>query len=540
MAVVAAQASAWAPLRRPLFRAIWLASLASNVGTWMQNVGAAWLMTSIAPTPLFVSLVQATSNLPFFLLALPAGALADVLDRRRLMLAAQAWLFASAALLGALTLGGVAGPGTLLAFTFAIGVGSAFTAPAFAAIVPELVGREEIEAAVSLNGISMNLARAAGPALGGLVVSWAGAGATFALNALSFLAVIAAIAPWQRPPREGRLPPEDLLGAMRAGIRYLRHNPELQTIMVRTGSFVLPASAVWALLPLYARQELALGPGGYGALLGCFGVGAVAAGLLLPVARRGLGIERLATGSALVFAAANAALGPARLLAPASAALGATGAALFFAGGTWLALLSTLNAAAQIAIPAWVRARAMAVYMLVLFGALALGSVLFGALAAAVGVTRSFEIAGAAIALARLATFRRRLVEGPRPDFTPAPRWPAPEIVAAVDAGRGPVLVTLEYRIDPSDAEPFARAMRAVGEIRLRDGALRWGLWTDAAQPSRYLESFVVESWAEHLRQHGRATAADRALQAQATAYHRGAEPPRATHFIHERMPEPL
>jgi len=537
MAATDAPPSAWAPLRRPLFRTIWIASIASNVGTWMQNVGAAWLMTSLAPTPLFVSLVQAASNLPFFLLALPAGALADVVDRRRLMLAAQAWLFASAALLGALTLGGVAGPGTLLACTFAIGVGSAFTAPAFAAIVPELVAHEEIESAVSLNGISMNLARAAGPALGGLVVGWAGAGATFVLNALSFLAVIAAVAAWQRAPREGRLPPEDLLGAMRTGIRYVRHNPELQTIMMRTGSFVLPASAVWALLPLYARQELGLGPSGYGLLLGSFGVGAVIAGVLLPSARRRLGIERLATASALVFAVANAALGPARQLSF-GPAMAAACIALLFAGGMWLGLLSTLNAAAQIAIPAWVRARAMAVYMLVLFGALALGSSLFGALAGAVGVPRSFEVAGAAIALARLATWRRRLVDGPRPDFTPAPRWPAPEIVAAVDVGRGPVLVTVEYQIDPSHAEPFARAMREVSEIRLRDGALRWGLWTDAAQPERYLESFVVESWAEHLRQHGRATAADRAVQARATAYHRGAAPPRATHFIHEQMPE--
>ena len=530
--------AAWAPLRRPLFRAIWIATLASNIGTWMQNVGAAWLMTSLAPTPLSVSLVQAASNLPFFLLALPAGALADVIDRRRLMLAAQSWLFAAAAGLGALTLFGMAGPGTLLGFTFAIGVGSALSAPALAAIVPELVSHTEIEFAVSLNGISMNLARAVGPALGGWVVGWAGAGATFALNALSFLAVIAAIAPWQRPPRDGRLPPEDLLGAIRAGLRYVRHNPELQTIMLRTGSFALPASAVWALLPLYARQQMALGPSGYGALLACFGVGAVAAGLLLPTLRRLLGIERLATVSALVFAAANASLGAVRVLPPRPEGLLVAGAALLVAGAAWLALLTTLNAAAQIAIPSWVRARAMAVYMLVLFGALALGSALFGALAAAVGVTRSFEIAGAAIALSRLATFGRRLEEGPRPDFTPAPRWPAPEIVAAVDAGRGPVLVTIEYEIDPGDAEPFARAMRALSEVRLRDGALRWGLWTDAARPGRYLESFVVESWAEHLRQHGRATAADRALQERARAYHRGAEPPRATHFVHERMPE--
>jgi MFS family permease len=533
----AAAPSAWTPLRRALFRSIWIASLASNVGTWMQNVGAAWLMTSLAPTPLFVSLVQAASNLPFFLLALPAGALADVFDRRRIVLAAQLWLFASAAALGALALAGAVDPAALLWLTFAIGAGSAVTAPAFAAIVPELVSHDEIAPAVSLNGISMNLARAVGPALGGLVVGASGAGATFLLNAASFLAVFAALKRWKRPPREGPLPPEDLLGAMRAGLRYVRHSAMLRTVIARTGAFVLPASVLWALLPLYAKAELGLGAAGYGLLLGCFGVGAVLAGVLLPAARGKLGVERLATGAALAFAIASAGLGAIPDLAPPAAVIAAACAALFLAGGAWLSLLSTLSAAAQVAVPSWVRARASAAYLLVLFGALAAGSALFGALASGFGVPHSFEIAAVAIAVGRVATGRRRLEDGDGPDLTPAPRWPDPELVAAVEAQRGPVLVTVEYEIDPADAEPFARAMRALREIRLRDGALRWGLWADAAQPGRHLESFVVESWVEHLRQHERATAADRALQALAIAYHRGAGPPRVTHFVHERMP---
>lgn len=520
----------WSPLARPAFRAIWLASLASNLGTWMQNVGAAWLMTSLAPEPFYVSLVQAASNLPLFLLALPAGALADVLDRRRLMLAALVWLALASGGLGALALTGELGPGTLLALTASIAVGGAFLAPAFQASVAELVPKQELPAAVSLNGIAMNVGRAAGPALGGVVVAAAGAGATFVINAASFVAVFVAVARWRRTPREGRLPPEDFFGAMRAGVRFVRHSAALQTVLWRTGAFVLPASAIWALLPLHARAGLGLDAAGYGALLGAFGVGAVLAGLFASNLRERLGAEGLATLSAFAFATGSALLG----LVP---SVVAAGAGLFIAGGAWLSVLTTFNAAAQLVIPPWVRARAIATYLIVMFGGLALGSALWGALAEAIGVGPALVAAGGCVALARLLTWRLRLGEGAGPDLSPAPQWPEPDLVGAIDGDRGPVLVTIEYEIDPVDAEAFARAMRALGEIRLRDGALRWGIWADTARAGRYLESFVVESWIEHLRQHERITAADRAVQSIATAFHRGTEPPRVTHFVHESIP---
>jgi len=526
---IAANGTAWTPLRHAVFRSIWIASLVSNLGTWMQNVGAAWLMTSLAPSPVFVSLVQAASNLPLFLLALPAGALADVVDRRRLMLVALVWLCIAAALLGALDLAGRVTPGALLGCTFALGVGGAFLAPAFQAVVPELVPHDEIAPAVSLNGISMNLGRAAGPALGGVVVAAFGAGATFLLNAASFVAVAIAVARWRSAPRDARLPPEDLIGAMRAGIRYVRYSAPLRIVLWRTLSFVLPASALWALLPLLARDSLALGAGGYGALLGCFGVGAVIAGVLMTGVRARIGAGGIASWGALAFAVACAVLG----LVPMAPV---AGAALFVAGGAWLAVLTTYNASAQIVIPPWVRARALATYLIVLFGGLAVGSALFGALAEEIGVPHALIAAGAAVALGHLATLRRRLPEGEGPDLTPAPRWDS-ELVHAVAADRGPVLVTVEYDIAPDEAEEFARAMRSLGEIRLRDGALRWGIWADSARPGRYLESFVLESWLAHLRQHERVTAADRAVQAIARAFHRGDEPPRVTHFVHEQIP---
>lgn len=526
-----AAAGPWSPLRLAVFRSLWIAGLASNVGTWMQNVGAAWLMTTLAPTPFWVSLVQAASSLPFFLLAIPAGALADVVDRRRLLLAAQAWLAVSAAALAALALIGAIGPAGLLALTFSIGVGSTFVAPAFLALIPELVPREEIPEAVSLNGISMNLARAAGPAAGGLVVAAAGAGAAFGANALSYLGVIGVLARWRRAPAETRLPPEDLIGAMRAGLRYVRHSAPLRLVLTRVAVFVLPASAVWALLPLYAREQLALGPAGYGGLLAFFGAGAVAAGVGLPRLRARVGPQRVTTLSALGFAAAMLLLG---IVPPLPVAAGA----LALAGAGWLALLTTLSAAAQLVLPAWVRARGLSVYLLVLMGGLALGSAAWGLGAESIGVPAAFELAGAAVALSRLFVWRLRLPAGDAPDLTPAARWPDPQLGVAVAADRGPVLVTVEYQVEAGDAEPFAAAMRALGEIRLRDGALRWGLWGDAARPGHYLESFVIESWLEHLRQHERMTAADREVQAIAQRFHRGGAAPRVTHYVHERIPK--
>jgi MFS family permease len=524
-------ANPWAPFQRPMFRALWTASLASNLGTWIQNVGAAWLMTSLAPEPLIVSLVQVASSLPFFLLAIPAGALADVVDRRRLTLWALGWLTAVTALLAGLAFADLSGPGALLTFTFAIGVGSALLGPALAAIIPDLVPRNEIQSAVSLNGISMNVARAAGPAIGGLVVAAAGVGATFALNAASFLAVWVVLHRWRPAPLDRKLPPEDLLGAMRAGVRYVRHSPALHTVLARTGTFVLPASAVWALLPLYARDELGLGAAGYGVLLGFFGAGAVICGLFLPRLRSRFGVERVVTAAAFGFAGSQLALG--RFPSFAAAA-----ASLLVAGACWLSTFSTLTAVAQMSLPSWVRARGLATHMLVLFGGLAAGSAAWGAIAGAIGVPRSFELAALAIVFGRVVSWRRVLRDEAGPDLAPAPRWPDPEIVRTFAPDRGPALVTVEYQIDPADAEPFAHAMRALRSIRLRDGAIRWGLWDDVAQSGRFLESFVVESWLEHLRQHERITAADRAVQAIAHAFHRGSDPPRVRHFVRDPIPD--
>jgi MFS family permease len=519
--------SAWSPLRRPLFRALWIATVTSNVGTWMQNVGAVWLMTSLAPTPLFVALVQTATSLPVFLVGLPAGALADVVDRRRLLLFTQGWMLLAAAALGVLTLMGAVTPWVLLTLTFAIGLGSAMNSPAWQAITPELVPREELPAAVALGGVGFNLARAVGPALGGAVVAAAGAGAAFLVNAASYLGVMLVLFRWQPTLEASPLPAERVLGAVRTGLRYVRYAPALPAVLVRAGLFILCASALWALLPIVARNRLGLGAGGYGILLGCLGAGAVAGAVFLPGIRSRTTLDGLIAGATLIFAAVSAALA----YAPAFVLLCA---AMLAGGGAWMAVMSSLNVAAQTAAPAWVRARALGAYLLVFQGGFAAGSALWGGVAARFGEPTAL-IAAALGLVAGLAAGRRYPLAGEELDLTPSAHWAEPIVAREPEPEDGPVLVTVEYWIPPERAPEFVRAMRAVGRLRRRDGAMRWGLFYDVAQPRRFVETFLVESWAEHLRQHERVTAADQAVEERARAFHNGDAPPIVSHLVSAR-----
>jgi MFS family permease len=377
-----AQPSPWRPLRHPTFRSLWIATVASNVGTWLQSVGAAWLMTSLTSSAVMVALVQAATSLPMFLLSLPAGALADVVDRRKLLLFTQSWMTVAAAGLGILTFAGRTGPWTLLLFTTLLGLGAALNQPAWQAIVPELVPREELPPAITLGSIGFNIARAAGPALGGLIVAAAGAQANFLLNALSFLGVVVVLYRWERPEESSVLPAERFLGAMRTGVRFVRHSPEVLAVIVRGAVFVVCASSLWALLPVVARTELGRGPTGYGLLLTALGIGAVAGAMALPRLNRKGSTDLIVAVASLVFAGGILALGYVR-------SFWLLFAALLAAGGAWLSLLSSLNVAIQTLVPSWVRGRALSVYMLFIFGGLAGGSALWGAVAERAGVARS-------------------------------------------------------------------------------------------------------------------------------------------------------
>ncbi|HKY32877.1 MAG TPA: MFS transporter [Candidatus Polarisedimenticolia bacterium] len=517
--------SLWSPLRLPLYRSLWIAALASNMGTWIQDVGAGWLMTSLSPSPLMVGLVQAALTLPIFLFALPAGALADVVDRRLVLLWTQGLMAAAAAALAALSWAGTAGPWTLLSLTFALGVGMAFTAPAWQAIIPELVSPGDLVSALALNGAGINMARAVGPALGGALVSAVGPHAAFALNAVSFTGVLMVLARWRRPPRRAALPAERIVGAMAAGVRYVRHAPELRTVMLRSASFIFFGSALWALMPVVARFELGLAATGYGALLGCLGAGAVAGAWLLPRLRRSLGLDALAGWSTGLFGLVLALVAVVREPA-------AMGAVMVMAGGAWITLLTSFHMSAQAVLPSWVRGRGLAVYLLVFFGGMASGSAVWGAAAARSGVRPALLAASAGSLLALAVLAHRRLATGEGLDLAPSRHWPAPVLSAAAELERGPVLVTVAYEVAAQDEAEFIAAMLDLRRVRLRDGAVRWDLFEDQAVGGRFLETFLVESWAEHLRQHERLTVSDRGVEQRARSFHRGAAPPLVTHYL--------
>jgi MFS family permease/quinol monooxygenase YgiN len=518
--------SAFSPLRQPVFRALWVAAVISNIGMWMQAVGAAWLMTSLTTSPILVSLVQVSSTFPMFLLALPAGALADILDRRRLLLFTQMWMMFAAAVLAVLTVLGTTNEWILLLITFSLGIGAALNAPAWQAIILDVVPRSDLTAAVSLNSAGFNVARAVGPMLGGLVLAVAGAGAVFGINSLSYLGVVLVLFFWRRKSTKSTLPAERVYSAIRTGLRYVRHAPSLQVIFLRTASFVFFAGSVAALLPLIARFELGRGPTAYGVLLGFFGGGSVSGAILLPAFRRRVNTDELIMLATSLFSATLLILGLSRNYAVISGAM-------FLAGFSWLLLFSTFNASTQAVVPVWVRGRALSVYILIFFGGLSSGSFLWGAVAEATTVSTSIIIAAVGAMLGMLLSMRFKIGRAEELELEPAMDWPTPVLV---DAGEyeheGAVMVTVDYRIDPARRDEFIEAMIQIRRIRRRDGAMRWGLGRDTTDPQRYVEMYVVESWTEHLRQHERLTIADRAIFEKARSFHTGTEPPEVSHFL--------
>jgi MFS family permease len=510
--------SAWAPLRRPIFLWIWLAMLVSNIGGWIQDTTSGWVMTTLTPSPLVVSLVSAVDQLPVLVLVMVAGALADIVDRRKFIIFAQVWMLIAAALLALLTYRGTLDPTSLLLLTFVIGVGSALAMPALSATTPELVPMEELPAAIALTSIGMNVARAIGPALGGAIIARAGPAAAYLLNALSFIGVILVFLLWRRIPAPSALPAERFMGAMRAGFRYTRGSPEFRGVLLRALSFFLFATASWSLLPLIAKVELGGGPGTYGILLGAVGVGAIAAALVLPSVRRRVSRETQVFAATLLYGATMLALAWIRNEA-------ALVAVMLISGAAWITVLSALQVSAQTSVPAWVRARALSVYIMVFSGGMFVGSAFWGWIATQFGVPQALTAAAACAALAGLATARIDLKGKDPKDLVPSAHWPQPVVAEDLEQDRGPVMVTVEYRVDLDRRIAFLNAMRALGQIRRRDGAIFWDIFEDAAQPGRYLEVFFTESWLEHLREHERVSYDDRRVQEQIRAFHTGADP---------------
>jgi predicted MFS family arabinose efflux permease len=497
--------SAWAPLANPGFRALWVAGLVSNVGALMHEVGEGWLMTTLSRSPLHVALLQAADGIAMLLLALPAGTVADIVDRRRLAISTQLWLFFFTALMAAFTALGFMKPHLLIALAFAMGLGSAVDEPIWQSLTSDSVPRPQLTAAVTLGGISINIARTVGPALGGVVVGVAGPAATFAINAVTFLWVAFVMFRRPRATRKSNVPTERWIGGIFAGLRYVRHSPPLVSALVRCACVIGPASCLTALLPIYARREIGLSSSEFGILLACMGIGALAAAWTLPLLRERATPDGLLAIAAFVFAAALCALFFSRSLIP-------TAAAMIVAGAGWMSMLSSLNVAAQTATAGWVRTRVLAIYLVTFQGALALGSILWGEVASRVG-TRTALLAGAVTLLVLLLARLRFRLPSEEGDFTPSVHWPTPKLVCNPHDDDGPVLVLVDYSVPLEHAAKFARALRALEHQRRRDGAIQWDFYRDPATPTRWIESYVTDSWGEHVRQHARVTEGDRKVE---------------------------
>jgi MFS family permease len=510
--------------RHPVFTVIWAATVVSNLGSWVSAAASGWLMTSLNPDPFVVSLVQVATNLPLFLLALPAGAMTDIFDRRRFLIWSELAVMGCCTMLAIFVSSHLITPLILLVMTALVSAAAAIGAPPWQAVVSELVPRSDLSSAVSLNGLGINISRAVGPAIGGLLVGAFGYGPPFWIDAFSNAGVIGALIWWKGAPKRKTVDPETLGSAMMLGLRHARYNPHLGATLVRTTAFFLFASSYWALLPVIARTQEHASSTLYGTLLGAIGMGAIVGAVALPRLKARWGANGLVgwctAGTALAVALFALSRDPRLSLAVA-----------VLAGFCWIGAISSLNLSAQVALPEWVRGRGLAVYVTVMFGALTAGGLLWGELAALTGVQISLIAAAAGAVLAIPLTWKWKLQTGEKVDFTPSLHWPAPITLHEVEGDRGPVLVTIEYRVDSESRARFLESLFRISRERRRDGAYSWKVFEDPAVEGRFVEAFLTESWREHLRHHSRITRTDR-LQEEALRWCIQGNAPVITHLI--------
>jgi MFS family permease len=510
---------------------LWIATVVSNIGSWMYGAAAGWLMTSLTKDAFLVSLVQVASSAPLFLLAMAAGALSDIIDKRRLLIWGESATAVFSGIFAAYVWFGWVTPGSLLCFMFLVSVCGALTLPAWQAVVPSLVPKKELTGAISANGVGFNISRVVGPALAGAIIGPLGIAAPFVINAVSNFGVIGVLAGWRESKStSGGCPPERFTSAIGVGLRYAINNTELRRTFVRTVAFFLFASSYFALLPLVARLRVSGGPAIYGLLLGAIGLGAVGAAFVMPYWKKRLGADGLVAAASVVTAIALVLFAVAREPIVASIASVVVGAA-------WICGVATLNVSAQLALPDWVRGRGIAMYMTVMFGSLTLGSALWGQIATLTSLQVALYIAAVAMLAAIPLTWRWKLQTGELVDLTPSTQWPAPVVTRAIEGADGPVLVTIEYRLaGPDNRRSFLTALEELQHERLRDGASSWGVFEDTSQANRFLETFLVASWTEHLRQHQRVTNSDYVLQERVVQLLEGE--PQITHFIAPNAPD--
>jgi MFS family permease len=519
--------SPWGPIKRPVFRMLWSVWLTANICMWMNDVAAAWLMTSMTSTPLWVALVQSASTLPVFLLGLPSGAMADILDRRRYFIMTQFWVAAVATLLCFAVISGRMTPALLLALTFANGIGLAMRWPVFSAIVPELVPRSQLPAALALNGIAMNASRIVGPLVAGALIASAGTAWVFVLNAVLSIISGFVIMRWRRDHVPSPLGRERLFSAMRVGMQFVGQSTRLRAVLVRVSLFFLHSTALLALLPLVARGLHGGDAGTFTLLLASMGAGAIAAALFLPRLRQMMARDALVLRSVMLQSAATAGLA----FAP-NAWLAVP--AMMLNGMAWITCANALSVSAQLALPDWVRARGMSMFQMSIMGASALGAALWGQVATVTDVPTSLLVAAVSGAFSMLLAQRWVRDLSIEEDLSPSREFKAP--VADAPPGAGRMVVTIEYLIDPARADDFRKLMQVSRRSRLRQGALEWELLRDVNQPGRYLEQVVDESWTEHLRRFDRVTTSDVALRERKLAFHLGEGPPLVTRCVMEEL----
>jgi MFS family permease len=518
------ESSTWAPLRVGLFRALWMAALVSNIGSWMQTVGAQWLLMRQPHAVILVALVQTADMLPDVLLSYVGGVLADILDRRAILIASQAFLAVAGLVLTVLTYAGQMPPALLLAFTFLIGAGSPFYLPAYQAIIPDIGPRPQLQGAAMLSSVSVNLARAIGPAMAGLLVQRAGVGACFALNTASFLCfgLVAVFAPIPTQTRS-RLP-ERFVSALHAGGRYVRHSPVIRRLLMRATVFLIPASVLWALLPLVATRSLGLGANGYGLLLGALGIGAVAGVATMRRIQAALSPNQWLITASFIYAASLVVLVTVKSVPIVTLTLLATGL-------VWATVLSQINAEIQLFLPGWVRARGLSIYQIVLFGAMGGGSLAWGFVAEWIGLKAAFLAAAGLLAAGAASAKLWPLFSTKGMDRSPAVYWPDPQLAFNPAPEEGPIMIQTTYNIAAADEPEFFKEMDWVRRARLRTGAVDWDLYREGETAHRFVEVFVVPSWEEHMRQHGeRGVSFDRDHEALAKGL---SDPPTTTlHFV--------
>lgn len=514
-----------APFGQPVFRMLWITWLMANVCMWMSDVAAAWMMTSLTATPLWVALVQTAASLPVFLLGIPSGALADILDRKRYFLFTQIWVAGVASLLSLAIFLGALSPLVLLLLVFANGIGLAMRWPVFSAIVPELVSRAQLPAALALNGVSMNASRIIGPLVAGALIASVGSAWVFLLNAVLSLVAAVVITRWRREHKPHPLGRERLGSAMRIGLQYVAQSSHLKGVLVRISIFFVTSTALVALLPLLARNMEGGGAGTFTLLLASMGSGAIVATWFMPQLRRAMSRDALVLGGAATQSAAMLAMAF-------TAHLWVAVPAMLLAGAAWITTANTLSVSAQMGLPDWVRARGMSMYQMAIMGSNALGAAVWGQVAT-VGSLRTSVVLAALTGVAAMALANRLMPgQGMVEDLTPSKIFGVPQ--ATEPPAQGHVMVTIEYRIDPARAQEFRQLMAESRRSRLRHGALSWELLQDINEPGRFVEMIEDASWTEHQRRFDRVTTADVALRDRKLAFHTGESPPLVTRSVME------